>query len=36
METAHVIATAASVVAVVCDIILLVLLWRWYGPNAKR
>lgn len=36
LECVHMIATAANLVAAVCDIILLVLLWRWYGPNAKR
>lgn len=36
METAYIIAIAASAVAAVCNVISLVLLWRWYGPNAKQ
>lgn len=36
MELVHIIATAASLVAAVCNIVLLVLLWRWYGPNSGR
>lgn len=36
MDAVHVIAIAINAVSAVCNIILLVLLWRWYGPNAKR
>lgn len=35
-ETLHLIATAGNFAAALCDLVLLVLLWRWYGPNAKR
>ena len=34
-ELGHIIATSASAVAAVCDIILMIMLWCWYGPNSK-
>lgn len=32
----HFIATAASVVAAVCNLILVILLYHWYGSNGGR
>ncbi len=33
---AQAIATAASVVAAVCNIALMVLLYQWYGPKSGK
>lgn len=33
---AQIIATAASVVAAVCNIILMILLYRWYGSKSDK
>lgn len=34
LEIAHIIAAAASCVAAVCNLVLLILLIRWYWPNG--
>lgn len=33
---ANMIAAAASSIAAVCNVVLLILLWKWYGPNGGR
>lgn len=33
---AQLIATAASAVAAVCNIVLIVLLYKWYGPKKDK
>lgn len=35
-DIAQLIATAASVVAAVCNIILMILLYRWYGSKSDK
>lgn len=35
-EVFHIIATAASAVAAVCNIILIVLLYKWYGLKKDK
>ncbi len=35
-DMAQIIATAASMVAAVCNIILMILLYRWYGSESDK
>lgn len=36
MGIVYIVVAVLNFVAAACNVTLLILLWRWYGPNAKR